>query len=59
VRLRADGGVVGEARIGSPFDSGWAAKVRGGVLVGAAVNIGDGCGAWVYDDQVWIPLAGK
>jgi hypothetical protein len=56
VRLSADGRPVGESRIGSPFTSGWAAKVRGGVLVGAAVNIGDGCGAWVYDDVVWIPL---
>jgi hypothetical protein len=56
VRLSADGRPVGESRIGSPFTSGWAAKVRGGVLVGAAVNIGDGCGAWIYDDVVWIPL---
>jgi hypothetical protein len=56
VRLAADGHSVGEAHIGSPFTRGWAAKVRGGVLVGAAVNIGDGCGAWVYDDFVWIPI---
>jgi hypothetical protein len=56
VSLSADGRPVGESRVGSPFTSGWAAKVRGGVLVGAAVNIGDGCGAWVYDDIVWIPL---
>jgi hypothetical protein len=57
VRLSADGRPIGESRIGSPFTSGWAAKVGGGVLVGAAVNIGDGCGAWVYDDVVWIPLS--
>jgi hypothetical protein len=57
VRLSADGRPVGESRIGWPFTSGWAAKVGGGVLVGAAVNIGDGCGAWVYDDVVWIPLS--
>jgi hypothetical protein len=56
VRVSAAGRPVGESRIGSSFTSGWAAKVRGGVLVGAAVNIGDGCGAWVYDDVVWIPL---
>ena len=56
VRLSADGRPVGEGRIGALYTSGWAAKVRGGVLVGAAVNIGDGCGAWIYDDVVWIPL---
>jgi hypothetical protein len=37
-------------------DGGWAGKVRGGMLVVASVNIGDGCGAWAYDDVVWIPL---
>ena len=56
VRLSAAGRPVGEGRIGALYTSGWAAKVRGGVLVGAAVNIGDGCGAWIYDDVVWIPL---
>jgi hypothetical protein len=58
VRLLADGRVAGEARIASPFDGGWAAKVRGGVLVSTAVNIEDGCGAWLYDDVVWIPMVG-
>jgi hypothetical protein len=58
VRLFAAGRMAGEARVGSPFDGGWAAKVRGGVLVAASVNVGDGCGAWAYDDVVWIPIVG-
>jgi hypothetical protein len=35
----------------------WAARLPGAVLVGADVNIGDGCGAWVYNDVLWIHLA--
>jgi hypothetical protein len=56
VRLSQNGRVVGDARIGAPFDDGWAAWIRDGVLISTAVNIGDGCGAWAYDDYVWIPL---
>jgi hypothetical protein len=58
VRLFVNGRAAGEARTGSPSDGAWAAKLRGGVLVVTSVNVGDGCGAWVYDDTVWIPLAG-
>jgi hypothetical protein len=38
---------------------GRALKLRSGVVVGAALNVGDGCGAFVYDDLVWIPLTGE
>lgn len=34
----------------------WAARVPGAVLVGADVNIGDGCGAFGYNDVLWIRL---
>jgi hypothetical protein len=56
IRLSAKGQPIAQARTGPEVDGGWAGKVRGGMLVVASVNIGDGCGAWAYDDVVWIPL---
>jgi len=56
IRLSAKGQSIAQARTGMEVDGGWAGKVRGGMLVVASVNIGDGCGAWAYDDVVWIPL---
>jgi tetratricopeptide (TPR) repeat protein len=34
----------------------WAAAIPGAVIVGAGANIGDGCGAWAYDDVLRILL---
>ena len=57
VKLRDQGRVIAEAPITSQPLTGWMAAAPGGVLVGAGVSIGDGCGAWEYDDTVWLPLA--
>ena len=37
----------------------WAAAIPGAVIVGAEANIGDGCGAWIYDDvlRILVPAA--
>ena len=58
VKLRDQGRVIAEAPITAVPLSGWLATAPGGVLVGAGVSIGDGCGAWEYDDTVWLPLGG-
>jgi hypothetical protein len=32
--------------------------IPGAVIVGASANIGDGCGAWVYDDVLRVLVPG-
>ena len=58
VKLRDQGRVIAEAPITVVPLSGWLATAPGGVLIGAGISIGDGCGAWEYDDTVWLPLGG-
>jgi hypothetical protein len=58
VRLTEGARLVGEAVIAAhsdfPSAGAWVASVPGGVLVGVDVNVGDACGAWGYDDVVWM-----
>jgi hypothetical protein len=58
VRLNEGAHLVGEAVVAAhsdyPSAGAWVATVPGGVLVGVDVNVGDGCGAWGYDDVVWM-----
>ena len=63
-RMARGGRVIGSARFKKrkgattpAWVDPWAAAIPGGVIVGAAANIGDGCGAWVYGDvrRVLVP----
>jgi hypothetical protein len=58
VTLRDQGRVIAAAPITAEPVTAWMAAAPGGVLIGAGVSIGDGCGAWEYDDMVWLPLGG-
>jgi hypothetical protein len=37
-----------------PWVDPWVAAIPGAVIVGAATNIGDGCGAWIYGQVLRI-----
>jgi hypothetical protein len=63
-RVSRGGRVIGNARFKKPkgattppWVDPWAASIPGAVIVGAAANIGDGCGAWVYGDvrRILVP----
>ena len=54
-RVSRGGRAIGTARFKKPkgattppWVDPWAAAIPGAVIVGAATNIGDGCGAWIY-----------
>jgi hypothetical protein len=65
-RVSRGGHVIGKARFVQPpgadgdswFDP-WVAPIDGAVILGAGVSIGDGCGAWSYDQvlRILIPPA--
>ncbi len=63
-RVSRGGRPIGTARFKKPKGATtpawldpWAASIPGAVIVGAAANIGDGCGAWVYGQvlRVLVP----
>ena len=60
-RVSRGGRVIGSARFKKArgattpaWIDPWAAVIPGAVIVGAGTNIGDGCGAWGYDEVVRI-----
>ena len=60
-RVSRGGRVIGSARFKKPkgattpaWVDPWAAAIPGVVIVGAAANIGDGCGAWIYPQVLRI-----
>jgi hypothetical protein len=63
-RVSRGGRVIGSARFKKArgattpaWVDAWAAAIPGAVIVGAGANIGDGCGAWGYDEvrRVLVP----
>jgi tetratricopeptide (TPR) repeat protein len=64
-RVSRGGRVIGNARFKKPkgattppWVDPWAASIPGAVIVGAATNIGDGCGAWIYPRVLRILVPG-
>jgi hypothetical protein len=64
-RVSRGGRVIGSAQFKKPkgattpaWVDPWAAAIPGGVIVGAAANIGDGCGAWIYPHVLRILVPG-
>jgi hypothetical protein len=64
-RVSRGGRVIGSARFKKARGSttpawvgAWAAAIPGAVVVGAGANIGDGCGAWGYDEVVRVLVPG-
>ena len=64
-RVSRGGRVIGSARFKKPkgattppWVDPWAAAIPGAVIVGAAANIGDGCGAWVYGQVLRVLVPG-
>ena len=60
-RVSRGGRAIGSARFKMARGSttpvwvdAWAAAIPGAVIVGAGANIGDGCGAWGYDEVVRV-----
>jgi hypothetical protein len=64
-RVSRGGRVIGSVRFKKARGSttpawvdAWAAAIPGAVIVGAGANIGDGCGAWGYDEVVRVLVPG-
>jgi hypothetical protein len=63
-RVSRGGRVIGSVRFkkakgaaAPAWVDAWAAVIPGAVIIGAGANIGDGCGAWEYDEvrRILVP----